>query len=142
MQKLKTVVLGLAVLGCKNFCSLVRFSGLWMDDLMFCEVPSKRFVYGTSGFRDKADLLGPIIVRVGLVTALRCVKVSMDWGTRRTCGILVTASHNPVSDNGLKIVDHTGAMLPLDWETACTDLVNSERKSDLASSIAKLLPNL
>ena len=31
-------------------------------------------------------------------------------------GIVVTASHNPVEDNGVKLVDPSGEMLSPDWE--------------------------
>lgn len=31
-------------------------------------------------------------------------------------GLMVTASHNPESDNGIKIVDPNGGMLSQDWE--------------------------
>ena len=31
-------------------------------------------------------------------------------------GIVITASHNPAADNGVKLVDPSGEMLDPDWE--------------------------
>ncbi|KAH8046318.1 phosphoacetylglucosamine mutase [Aureococcus anophagefferens] len=49
--------------------------------------------------------------RVGMLAAYR----SRDRGGAAV-GVMVTASHNPVKDNGVKIVDPSGAMLAMDWE--------------------------
>jgi phosphoacetylglucosamine mutase len=38
---------------------------------------------------------------------------------------MVTASHNPVQDNGIKLVDQDGGLLPVVWETHATDLANA-----------------
>ena len=37
---------------------------------------------------------------------------------------MITASHNPVCDNGIKMVDPAGEMLAADWEEHATFLVN------------------
>ncbi len=34
----------------------------------------------------------------------------------RTTGVMITASHNPVEDNGVKLVDPGGEMLAVSWE--------------------------
>lgn len=39
---------------------------------------------------------------------------------------MITASHNPARDNGVKLIDPDGGMLELDWETIATKIVNSE----------------
>jgi phosphomannomutase len=38
---------------------------------------------------------------------------------------MVTASHNPKQDNGLKIFDRDGSMLEASWEKLAEDLVNT-----------------
>lgn len=50
-------------------------------------------------------------------------------------GVMVTASHNPKQDNGLKIVERDGSMLEHSWEKLAEDLVNAP---DLASFLHEL----
>lgn len=44
--------------------------------------------------------------------ALRSMK------TKGVTGIVVTASHNPAEDNGVKLVEPTGYMLTQSWEVS------------------------
>ena len=39
-------------------------------------------------------------------------------------GVMITASHNPEEDNGVKLVDPSGEMLNVDWEAYATKLAN------------------
>lgn len=55
-----------------------------------------RFGYGTAGFRCKAELLDGVMLRMGMLAALR----SMDRG-KKAVGLMVTASHNPEVDPGV-----------------------------------------
>ena len=48
--------------------------------------------------------------RCGLLMAARALK------TGAATGLVVTASHNPVVDNGVKLVEPTGYMLDQSWE--------------------------
>lgn len=38
---------------------------------------------------------------------------------------MITASHNPAEDNGVKLVDPMGEMLAMDWEAYATTLANA-----------------
>ncbi|PIO60952.1 phosphoglucomutase/phosphomannomutase, alpha/beta/alpha domain II, partial [Teladorsagia circumcincta] len=40
-------------------------------------------------------------------------------------GVMITASHNPAKDNGVKIVDPKGEMLATEWEKYASELVNA-----------------
>ena len=39
-------------------------------------------------------------------------------------GVVITASHNPEEDNGVKLVDPLGEMLEATWEKHATALAN------------------
>ncbi len=41
-------------------------------------------------------------------------------------GVMITASHNPEQDNGVKLVDPAGEMLEQSWEAVATELANAE----------------
>ncbi|KJH46866.1 phosphoglucomutase/phosphomannomutase, alpha/beta/alpha domain I [Dictyocaulus viviparus] len=85
-----------------------------------CPVPSDlRFSYGTAGFRHNADLLTFVVFRMGYLAGLRARELN------RSIGIMITASHNPAVDNGVKIVDPMGEMLSADWEKYASELVNT-----------------
>jgi len=78
----------------------------------------KEVKYGTAGFRTKAAELDFVMYRMGLLAGLR----SRD--TKAVIGVMITASHNPVPDNGVKLVDPAGEMLAPAWEVHATNLVN------------------
>ena len=44
--------------------------------------------------------------------------------TGASIGVMITASHNPEPDNGVKLVDPLGEMLEPAWELIATELVN------------------
>ncbi|RPA72714.1 Phosphoacetylglucosamine mutase [Ascobolus immersus RN42] len=93
----------------------------------------KKFSYGTAGFRMKAELLESVIFRVGLLAAIRSRKLG-----GKTIGVMITASHNPPEDNGVKLVDPMGEMLEGSWEKYGTQLANAETEDDLVEAFAQI----
>lgn len=81
--------------------------------------------YGTAGFRGKADTLYEAVLRCGALAAARSHILS------KPVAVMVTASHNPASDNGLKIVEPDGSMLASDWESLATLFVNEKDHPEL-----------
>ncbi|CAF1133190.1 unnamed protein product [Adineta ricciae] len=72
--------------------------------------------YGTAGFRSRSDILPWIMIRIGILAALRS-KV------KQACiGTMITASHNPEHDNGVKLIDPHGEMLDQSWEVFANNL--------------------
>jgi phosphoacetylglucosamine mutase len=95
------------------------------------------YAYGTAGFRMKADLLEGITFRVGLLAALRSRKLN-----GQAIGVMITASHNPAVDNGVKVVDPLGDMLEQDWERYATALVNAPSDEQLVEVYNRLAADL
>ena len=75
--------------------------------------------YGTAGFRADASILESTVFRVGILAALRSLK------TQSLTGLMITASHNKVNDNGVKIADPSGGMLTQEWEPFADAIANS-----------------
>ncbi|CAF3211590.1 unnamed protein product [Rotaria socialis] len=93
--------------------------------------------YGTAGFRARADTLPWIMIRIGLLASLRS-KV------KKACiGAMVTASHNPEHDNGVKLIDPFGEMLDQSWEIYASNLSSLDDSIDaLWNYLEKLMAQL
>lgn len=96
-------------------------------------VEGHKYQYGTAGFRMNGNLLEGVAFRVGLLASLRSRKFE-----GQAIGVMVTASHNPAIDNGVKIVDPMGEMMEQEWEQLATDLVNSPTHEALAEMYEKI----
>ncbi|XP_048351247.1 phosphoacetylglucosamine mutase [Sphaerodactylus townsendi] len=97
-----------------DFDTVAKYSAL------HAKPPGLSSQYGTAGFRTKAENLDHTVFRMGLLAVLRSKQ------TTSTIGVMVTASHNPEEDNGVKLIDPLGEMLAPAWEEYATCLANAE----------------
>ena len=76
--------------------------------------------YGTTGFKAHGSLLHSTMFRCGVLMGVRAII------TKKTVGVMVTASHNPEEDNGVKLIDPSGDILEITWEQIAERLCNAE----------------
>lgn len=97
-------------------------------------IPNKYFNYGTAGFRFNEDLLEKISFRSSILTCLLSMsKNSLPYG------IMLTASHNTYTDNGVKIAGLNGEMINHDEEILMEEIANSKNLIETIKSIVDKL---
>eukprot|EP00735_Rhodelphis_limneticus_P014330 TRINITY_DN8339_c0_g1::TRINITY_DN8339_c0_g1_i1::g.29165::m.29165 TRINITY_DN8339_c0_g1::TRINITY_DN8339_c0_g1_i1::g.29165 ORF type:complete len:872 (+),score=284.15,sp/F1RQM2/AGM1_PIG/44.63/6e-134,NTP_transf_3/PF12804.2/3.8e+03,NTP_transf_3/PF12804.2/9.8e-15,PGM_PMM_I/PF02878.11/7.7e-05,PGM_PMM_I/PF02878.11/2e-07,PGM_PMM_I/PF02878.11/9.8e+02,PGM_PMM_IV/PF00408.15/4e-09,PGM_PMM_IV/PF00408.15/5.7e+03,NTP_transferase/PF00483.18/3.3e-09,PGM_PMM_II/PF02879.11/4.8e-08,PGM_PMM_II/PF02879.11/5.4e+03,PGM_P len=100
----------------------------------YSPVPDAHFAYGTAGFRALGKTLAPVVFRCGILSAIR--SKSMNG---KVVGLMVTASHHPEDDNGVKLIDPEGDMLEFSWESHATLLANAKTPNDIATIITQII---
>ncbi|CAI1940017.1 hypothetical protein SEUBUCD650_0E00270 [Saccharomyces eubayanus] len=85
-----------------------------------CCTKNLQYSYGTAGFRTLAKDLDTVMFTTGILAVLRSLKLQGQY-----VGVMITASHNPYQDNGVKIVEPDGSMLLAAWEPYAMQLANA-----------------
>ncbi|XP_022182526.1 phosphoacetylglucosamine mutase [Myzus persicae] len=94
---------------------------------------TKVFQYGTSGIRYNSEHLDHVQHRMGLLVALRSIHLKSA-----AVGLMITASHNPQDDNGIKLIDPQGEMLDSSWEVYATELANAPNNQDVCATLINI----
>lgn len=74
--------------------------------------------YGTSGFREHYTKILEICEIFPSILDMLANKMNK-------IGLMITASHNPIFDNGIKIIDNNGEMLSPIYDSIITDIINN-----------------
>lgn len=91
-----------------------------------------RYSYGTAGFRYNASLLESVMVRTGLLAAYRSAQLG------ESVGVMITASHNDESYNGVKLADPHGGMMTMDGEQLAVRIANEPLPETVYETLSSL----
>ena len=97
----------------------------------------KRIEYGTAGFRTDHKFLDFVAFRSGVL-----VSILSRLNTTKALGLMITASHNPINDNGIKISDFDGGMLRVGLEPEVEKFVNEPDINKAITNFLKTLENM
>lgn len=111
-----------------------QIASLLKSSELFLIPQGVKLSYGTAGFRADAKLLESTVYRVGILSALRSLKLGSV-----TVGLMIIASHNKVSDNGIKVADPSGGMLSQEWEPLADQIANASSPRELVSLIREFV---
>lgn len=100
-------------------------------------VPDVVPTYGTAGFRTDAKELPSTAFRMGIMAALLSRLYKGKY-----VAVMITASHNVWSDNGLKITDPEGAMVGEDIEKACGVLAGARTADEITAAVESVTKTL
>ncbi|KAL0709682.1 hypothetical protein Bca4012_016660 [Brassica carinata] len=117
-----------------NAMDETQIASLLKSSDLFPLPQSLKLSYGTAGFRGDAKLLDSTVHRVGILSSLRSLKLRSS-----TIGLMITASHNQVSDNGIKVSDPSGGMLSQEWEPFADQIANASSSQELVSVIREFV---
>jgi len=71
---------------------------------------------------------------MGMLVALRSAHLKSA-----AVGLMITASHNPQHDNGVKLVDPLGEMLDSSWEGLATELANAPDDQEVCAILVNIV---
>ncbi|KMZ74694.1 Phosphoglucosamine mutase [Zostera marina] len=106
-----------------------QIATLLTSSAQFTPIPGFKITYGTAGFRANASVLSSTVFCAGILAALRSLK------TGKMVGLMITASHNPIDDNGVKIADPSGGMMAQTWEPFADALVGFQSPEELVQLV-------
>ena len=92
------------------------------------EIKSKNeyYPYGTSGFRFNENVMIKLSEKIGKAIAYVIILLNCQSPIKKNIGVMVTASHNVYTDNGIKLVDTNGDMIDSDMESLMEYIVNND----------------